>query len=83
MIEENVHRAKDKNLDSELQSVKELLATYQEYIYQSSCNPAVYRALGLENGLQLRTEALENNQRIQLLRPWSEGLADYFTAIEL
>jgi len=83
MIEENLRRAKLKNLSSELQAVKKLLATYQEYIYQSSCNPAVYRALGLENGLQLRTEAIACKQRKELLRPWSDGLADYFSGIGL
>ena len=81
MIEENVRRANDKNLNTDLQGVKELLATYQEYIYQSSCNPAVYRALGLEDCLELRTEVIECKKRREVLRPWSEGLANYFLEI--
>jgi hypothetical protein len=83
MIEENLRRAKDKNLSAELKAVKELLVTYQEYIYQSSCNPAVYRAVGLESGLELRTEVIGSKYRKKALRPWSESLADYFTEIGL
>ena len=81
MIEENLRRAKAKNLSSEIQAVKELLATYQDYIYQSSCNPAVYRTLGLEDCLELRTEVIECNKRKEVLRHWSEGLANYYGEI--
>lgn len=81
MIEENLRRAKDKNLSSEIHAVKELLTTYQEYIYQSSCNPAVYRTLGLENCLALRTEVIECKKRKEVLSPWSEGLAHYYADI--
>lgn len=82
MIEENLRRAKEKNLGSQLQAVKKLLATYQEYIYQSSCNPAVYRALGLGDCLQLRTEVIACKKRKEILRPWSEGLANYYREID-
>ena len=82
MIEENLRRAKDRNLSSELQTVKKMVATYQEYIYQSSCNPAIYRALGLENCLDLRAEAIDCKKRKEALRPWSEGLAKYYKKIE-
>ncbi len=81
MIEENLSRAKKKNLSSELRAAKDLMATYQEYIYQSACNPAVYRALGLENGMRLRTEVIASNERRDLMRPWSEGLAKYYADI--
>ncbi len=83
MIEENLRRAKVKNHDSGIQVVKKLMATYEEYIYQSSCNPAVYRALGLENGMKLRSQVLESDKRRQLLRPWSDGLAKYYSDIGL
>ncbi len=82
MIEENLRRAKDKKLSSELQAVKKLLAVYQEYIYQSSCNPAVYRALGLDDSLELRAEVIGSERRKEVLKPWSEGLGTYFTEIE-
>lgn len=81
MIEENLRRAKAKNLDSELQTVKELLVAYQEYIRQSSCNPAIYRALGLENCLELRAEAMNCEERKEDLKPWSDSLAKYFEKI--
>lgn len=83
MIEENLRRAKEKNLSSELQSVKGLLETYQEYIYQSSCNPALYRLLGLENGMNLRSQVLESDGRRELMRPWTDNLAKYFLDIGL
>ena len=83
MIEENFRRAKDKKLSSELEAVKKLLATYQTYIYQSSCNPAVYRTLGLENCLELRTEVIECKKRKKVLRPWSDGLEAYFREVGL
>jgi len=60
-----------------------LLAIYKEYICQSSCNPAVYRALGLEHGLQLRTEVFASEKRKEVLKPWSDDLAEYFSTIEL
>jgi hypothetical protein len=82
MIEENLRRARAKGLDSELQSVKEMLIAFQEYIRQSTCNPAVYRALGLENSLELREEAIKSKQRAEDLKPWSDGLAKYFAKIE-
>lgn len=81
MIEENLRRAKDKHLGSELQAVRELLTTYREYIYQSSCNPAVYRMLGLESCLELRTQVIQSKNRKEVLRPWSDGLASYFEDI--
>lgn len=83
MIEENISRAKDKNLESELKAVKELLLGYQDYVYQSACNPAVYRALGLENTLQLRSEVIDCGKRKEVLRPWFEGLAKYYDEIGL
>lgn len=81
MIEENFRRAESKNLSSELEAAKTLLNGYQEYIYQSSCNPAVYRSLGLENCLELRTEVIESEERKGLLRPWSEDLETYFSDV--
>lgn len=81
MIEENLHRAKEKKLDAELQTVKDLMANYQEYIYQSSANPTVYRALGLENGMSLRAEVIDCQERKDLLSPWYDGLAKYFAKI--
>jgi len=83
MIEENVRRARDKNLDSELKAVKKLLDTYQEYVYQSAFNPAIYRTLGLENSLQLRTDVIDGTKRKDVLQPWIGGLADYFAEIGL
>ncbi len=83
MIEENVRRAKDKKLDSELEAAKKLLDIYQEYIYQSACNPAVYRALGLEDSLNLRAQAIASEKRKAGLLPWFEDLADYFAKVGL
>jgi hypothetical protein len=81
MIEENLNRARKKRLDSEIETVKGLMSSYQEYIYQSSCNPTVYRLLGLENGLGLRADAIDNENRKALLRPWYDGLEKYFAKI--
>lgn len=83
MVEENLRRAKSKKLHEELRVVTGLLATYQEYIYQSSCNPKVYRMLGLENGLGLRSEVIGSDRRKKLLRPWSDGLSKYYDKIGL
>ena len=83
MIEENLRRAKDKNLTSELQAVKELLLSYQEYICQTASNPGIYRTLGLENTMDLRTEAINSEKRKEALRPWSEGVSGYFAKIGL
>jgi hypothetical protein len=83
MIEENLRRAKDKNLTSELQAVKKLLLSYQEYICQSASNPGIYRTLGLENTMDLRTASINSEKRKEALRPWSDGVSDYFTRIGL
>ena len=83
MIEENLRRAKDKKLGAELEAVKKLLETYQVYIYQSSCNPAVYRALGLEHCLDLRAKVIDCEKRQAVFKPWSDGLASYYGEIGL
>jgi len=81
MIEENFHRAKAKGLDEELRRVQVLLTTYQEYVEQSSCNPLVYRVMGFENILQLRTEAVANLRRKEMLSVWAEGLTQFFSKV--
>lgn len=83
MIEENLRRAKDKILDSKLETVNELLSVCKEYIFLPSCIPAVYLLIGLDNYMKLRSEAVDCDKRPAVLEQWSIGLSDYLQSVGL